>query len=1131
MPSSSGQPTPWHIGDVIDGKYEVVAVLGTGGMGTVHRVRHLEWAVDLAVKSPKPEWFSAREDIDRFIAEARTWVRLGLHPNVCGCHYVRELDGIPRLFAEYMSGGSLRERIDDGSLYTGDPARVTARLLRIASQMARGLEHAHSQGVLHLDVKPANVLLDSIDPGVTAKITDFGLAYARAVATGHPGVGTGTLRAPGIRLMTGAYASPEQADAKPVDQRSDIYSFAASVLDMFVGGVSWGPGAAGAFLAQLEHDDEFPREAPPPEELVSLLSRCLRDNPDARPTSMATVTRELADLYSAAAPGASPLPAVAESVELRAAEHNNYAVSLMDLGNSAEAESELRAALTADPQHLDAVYNAGLMRWRQGVSSDEDLLLDLQNAALHAKDARHHQVLLAYVHTERGDIRSARRILEAVARERDEDPAALQAASALESLGITGTENGHVTSLPWGSRREELLPFDRVQFSRDGTRAVSGKYGGGCLLWDTDSGECLHRCAPEGETAMKRQIVDVTADCRFGAEASDCEHPRIWDFTTGRSLRLFPPDGRSLMLALRVAPDGSLAYGVARTGELLSWNLRRGLSVPRGVVVAHSRLGTAGWWARLEVSADGSSVLVTVRGSAGGYRLLQLDASATRERVLGESLPRMSAMALTPDGGAAVTAHDDHRIRVWDGSRGECQREIITSSGISALAVTADARWALTGGEDGAVRMWDLAAGRCLRTFAEHQQPVCAVWLSPDGRLGRSASNDNTARSWELRFPTRYQAPPQLSQPYRTAQVSSAGSQARLLIGQARDALSSSRYAAAADLLDRARTVPGFERSPARLAVWRELSRVRPRTGLRGAWPVRVLRGQRSPLTGFFVSLSADARFAAGGHANHALLWNTDDGTALRELPAGTFAASLTADGKQVLCATVRDTVQLCSVESGDLIRTLELPGDAVLSAVSAMADGGQVLLGYQDGRLQLWDTRTGRRLRALSGHDKMIRFTQIAPDGGTAVSAADDAVRVWDLRDSKCVLTIPVRGRRSVPDSVCMSFATGNFVVTDAYRKSMRLWNTYGETVCAFEGQPEMVITAEFTPDGRFIFAGDMDGSITVWDSETGRNIRTLAGHHNPVRDIRFTPDGCYALSGSIDGNTRLWELEWDLA
>ena len=167
----------WKPGDVILDLYEVREVFTSGGRGLVYRVRHRGWNMDLAVKCPRPEFFQSEQDKADFEQEAETWVKLGLHPHLVTCHYVRRLDGIPRVFAEYVAGGSLAEWIRSRQLYAGGPTPALERILDVAIQFAWGLQHAHEQGLVHRDVKPGNVLLTS--EGI-AKVTDFGMARRAA---------------------------------------------------------------------------------------------------------------------------------------------------------------------------------------------------------------------------------------------------------------------------------------------------------------------------------------------------------------------------------------------------------------------------------------------------------------------------------------------------------------------------------------------------------------------------------------------------------------------------------------------------------------------------------------------------------------------------------------------------------------------------------------------------------------------------------------------------------------------------------------------------------------------------------------------------------------------------------------
>jgi serine/threonine protein kinase len=119
----------WKVGDVILNLYEVKKIHTGGGMGLVYRVHHRGWNMDLAVKSPRAEYFQTQMQKANFVRECETWINLGLHPHIVSCHYVRTLGGIPRVFAEYVDGGSLKGWIDSRRLYEGGPQEVLKRIM------------------------------------------------------------------------------------------------------------------------------------------------------------------------------------------------------------------------------------------------------------------------------------------------------------------------------------------------------------------------------------------------------------------------------------------------------------------------------------------------------------------------------------------------------------------------------------------------------------------------------------------------------------------------------------------------------------------------------------------------------------------------------------------------------------------------------------------------------------------------------------------------------------------------------------------------------------------------------------------------------------------------------------------
>ncbi len=157
--------------------YRVKSNVIEGGMGAVWRVHHTGWNVDLAMKRPKAILFQSEKQKENFIRECDAWIKLGLHPHIVSCYYVRRIGDIPTIFSEWMDGGSLKNAIEDGMLYEGNAAE---RILDIAIQFVRGLHYAHEQGLIHQDVKPDNLLLTK---DWDAKVADFGIAKARATLT------------------------------------------------------------------------------------------------------------------------------------------------------------------------------------------------------------------------------------------------------------------------------------------------------------------------------------------------------------------------------------------------------------------------------------------------------------------------------------------------------------------------------------------------------------------------------------------------------------------------------------------------------------------------------------------------------------------------------------------------------------------------------------------------------------------------------------------------------------------------------------------------------------------------------------------------------------------------------------
>jgi len=260
------------------GHYEITSVLGKGGMGEVYRATDTKLGREVALKILPAVFATDPERMARFEREARTLASFQ-HPNIASIYGFEEEGGHRFLVMELAEGEDLSVRLAQG------PVPVDSAL-KIALQIAEGLEAAHESGIVHRDLKPANVVLG---PDGQVKLLDFGLARAiegdtqSAVPDNSPTL-TAAFTAPGVILGTAAYMSPEQARGKPIDKRSDIWAFGVILWEMLTGERLFGGETVSDILAAVLTRDMDQKALPEdvPLSVRALLARCLERDPRLR---------------------------------------------------------------------------------------------------------------------------------------------------------------------------------------------------------------------------------------------------------------------------------------------------------------------------------------------------------------------------------------------------------------------------------------------------------------------------------------------------------------------------------------------------------------------------------------------------------------------------------------------------------------------------------------------------------------------------------------------------------------------------------------------------------------------------------------------------------------------------------
>ena len=1107
-------PIEWNVGDLVLDTYEVKEIFGSGAMAYVYRVHHRDWDIDLAVKSPKPGKLRLGGMVDLFVREAENWVNLGLYPHIVSCYYIRVFGGIPRIFMEYVDGASLLEVIEDNSLYQGSMDDILQRLLDISIQFAWGLHYAHEKGLVHQDVKPANVMLtrDNI-----AKVTDFGMAQAKnKLWKREEGVEMPILSADGESIlvdtvgMTPAYCSPEQAAAQPLSRRTDIWSWAVSVLEMFVGRRSWkkGPVAPEALDKYIQEGPADASKPTIPGSLADLLRRCLSENPEDRPGDMRLIATYLQAVYRGEIGKHYQRPEPHVKTTL-ADTLNNRGVSMADLGNDKEAMELFNIALQAESTHPTAIYNRSRNLWNRGEITDQDAVESLLDNQKNLSDSSETFFLLSLLHLERGDSERAARILDEAIETYGARPELKRVRTLAEqTLKISGrclkTYIGNESSV------------NAVAISSNGKLVFSGGNDGKVRMWKVKNEECEKTF--NGHTHLI-QTLALSPDEKHLLSGSWDHSVRLWEIESGECLQEFT-EHTDIIQQVAFTPDGEFAVSASSDCTLRVWDLHSGDCVQN--LSEHFDTVSA-----FVISKDGKKII----SASYDNRLRVWDlVSGKCEKTIEWVKSCTSNLALRKDGKKVLLAGAEALLWLVDLETGESVRSYSGHEGtVKAVQIAPNGTWVLSAATDGTMRLWDLKTSRCLRTYAGHDSSVNAVAVCSKKVLAVTGSSDATVKLWWLSAGAKFPYIPVL--PRSSEEIIELTDQIEAQMAVANQKYKQGDYAGALAIVAEARAIPGYQQNPHLLKDWDRIGLRGVRQRLRSTW---LVQSYPAHLTGVnSVAITGGGKFALTGSDDAKVsMWDLRNGNVIRQL-SGHEAEVRSVDAaqrvQQALSGSADGTLRLWQLKSGKCLHVMS-GHTRGLNSVAMTFDGRLALSGSNDNTLRLWSLPTGECLSVLRGHENFVSGVAFSPDMRLGLSVSwDKTVRVWDLATGGCLRVI--EGHTEAIDALAIS-PDGAFVLTGGLDHTLVLWNIItGEPVKLIEDIPTRIVSVAFCVDRRFIFSGEMDGTVNIWNLSEGKSEYRFIAHSGPVNCLDISTDGRFLTSVGSDRILNLWRLDWDFS
>jgi WD40 repeat protein/serine/threonine protein kinase len=1068
--------------------YEIVRMLGRGGMGAVYLAHNRLMDRHEVLKVMGQEFVGQPRVLDRFLREIRAVARLR-HPNIVSAYTAFRSSNSLVFAMEYVEGLDLRRMVKArGPMPIGHACYFV-------HQAAMALQHAHEEGMVHRDIKPGNLMLSHNKKRAMIKVLDFGLAKATSEQNASDvGIGWPTLEVhsadsltrTGEMLGTPESIAPEQIlDAQKADIRADVYSLGCTLYYLLSGRAPFQATTVYQVLLAHQTMDATPLilvRSEMPAELSALVAKMMAKEPDRRFQEPDEVAEALAPFFKKRPVGIGT-PKIVGSIGAPP----DIPFVTAEVTHAATPSAPVGAVLHRNTNRAESMWSS-LIQLEETEGDWDDASAQVEPAPERPRWAR---IAL-------GGLAGLAAILLGVAilvigtgngKIKDVGDMSSKAGTALASKADPGgAETGAVPTIPRGTS-SPILPETATNEEIDrGVFAPRPEARSPVESLNTTPAPTAATLESHEIAAFK--LLDPVIQVRWLREGG-----RVMIETGGKIRALWlaelaqPQNPRKLesptppWVHLSISCDGRVAVAACIDKTIWRWDLQTGQS--RQLRTERASL-TA-----LALTPDDRRAVYVCRGEIQYFDLMTGDKDDLANRKLRERTGRMiERIWLCSDSNRVVSEDIDHGIRVWDLRKARASRDLSGGTGLAHLDVFPDGHRLLTSSSDGVIAIEDFDNGT--RRVIGRLKDVADASISADGRRALFAARDVV-----------------LCQDLQTTRELK-----RIEHGQAvnRVALSSDGRLGAfsSDTTVRVWELP-LGRQPGEQPPVNESALFLGHT--HGLWSVAFSADGLSLLTTShdFTVRHWDVR---SGRELHCLRGHTHHVKTVSFLP----------DGRSGLSAGDDDMVRLWDLETGAQRHCFE-GHTRDIQSVAVSRDGRRALSGADDLTVRLWDLEAGRDLGPpFRGHTAFISQVTILPDGRRALSSSlDGTVRLWHLvtRDQSRVFDLhagPLYGVAASPDghSALVTCQDGTVRVLDVQT---------GNEIGRLEHKGS-VRRAAYTPDGRLAISGGGD-TVRVWDMSTRRQVSELGGFRD-VRDLAVSRDGrmvAVAL-GDADRIAQLWHL-----